>query len=432
MLSETPTNNAVNFVTGAGGFLQQVIFGYTGLRFGTQGIEPAFDPVLPSSVSRLVLRGIWLKGRRYDVVVDGARTAHRALARGSRPMIVARAPARSLVQAPAQAGPVPPVLAFPEPGVDDPAAYQRLPDPVLPRFPAQHGADLPRAAGGADDAGLGRRGQRERRASPRATRVGGRRRSPGTATDAPVSDSAGFRSIEYGLAAQAPSVKLGWFVLGSMRVERDLVYARRHLQPFTAPAFLVAEESLLVAAVRRLPVAEQQAHLALLRARTLASSRPVSVPPSPPRRATAVDRAPGRVRRSTPERRWCWSCAGVRGRSAARAGDRSVTIRSRTGRPVRFRVRVAHQRRAAHSAVAGRDLQPRVPRVPGPSRRTRPASDAARRARRLEREVLGVELLSSREKLMAGLPNFATYFGRDRMMTALMMRAIWRRRWRST
>jgi trehalose/maltose hydrolase-like predicted phosphorylase len=72
MLSETPTNNAVNFVTGAGGFLQQVIFGYTGLRFGEQGIEPAFDPVLPSSVSRLILRGVWLKGRRYDVVVDGS------------------------------------------------------------------------------------------------------------------------------------------------------------------------------------------------------------------------------------------------------------------------------------------------------------------------------------------------------------------------
>ena len=33
MLSETPTNDAVNFVTGAGGFLQQVIYGYTGLRW---------------------------------------------------------------------------------------------------------------------------------------------------------------------------------------------------------------------------------------------------------------------------------------------------------------------------------------------------------------------------------------------------------------
>jgi trehalose/maltose hydrolase-like predicted phosphorylase len=70
MLSETPSNNAVNFVTGAGGFLQQVLFGYTGLRFGERGIEPAFPPVLPSSVTRLELRGIWLRGRRYDLVVD--------------------------------------------------------------------------------------------------------------------------------------------------------------------------------------------------------------------------------------------------------------------------------------------------------------------------------------------------------------------------
>jgi hypothetical protein len=39
--------------------------------------------------------------------------------------------------------------------------------------------------------------------------------------------------------------------------------------------------------------------------------------------------------------------------------------------------------------------------------------------------VRSVELLASEEKLMAGLPNFATYFGRDMMMTALMMRSIW-------
>ena len=42
--SETPTNNAVGFLTGAGGFLQQVIFGYTGLRLGDRGLEPAFPP----------------------------------------------------------------------------------------------------------------------------------------------------------------------------------------------------------------------------------------------------------------------------------------------------------------------------------------------------------------------------------------------------
>ena len=47
------------------------------------------------------------------------------------------------------------------------------------------------------------------------------------------------------------------------------------------------------------------------------------------------------------------------------------------------------------------------------------------RYRLLERDVRGTELLSSKEKLMAGLPNYATYFGRDMMMTSLMMQPVW-------
>ena len=70
MLSETPTNDAVNFVTGAGGFLQQVIFGYTGLRLGDRGLEESFPPILPSHVTRLELRGLTIRGHRFDVVVD--------------------------------------------------------------------------------------------------------------------------------------------------------------------------------------------------------------------------------------------------------------------------------------------------------------------------------------------------------------------------
>ena len=70
MLSETPTNGAVNFLTGAGGFLQQVIFGYTGYRLGDGGLEPKFPALLPSHITRLVLRGLHVRGKRYDVIVD--------------------------------------------------------------------------------------------------------------------------------------------------------------------------------------------------------------------------------------------------------------------------------------------------------------------------------------------------------------------------
>jgi hypothetical protein len=44
--------------------------------------------------------------------------------------------------------------------------------------------------------------------------------------------------------------------------------------------------------------------------------------------------------------------------------------------------------------------------------------------RRFERQILGLELLSSEQKLMASLPNYATYFGRDQMMSALMLEPI--------
>src|SRR2546427_10113476 len=70
VLAETPTNQAVNFLTGAGGFLQQVVFGYTGLRLDESGLRAAFRPVLPSRIARLVLRNVSVRGRRYDIVVE--------------------------------------------------------------------------------------------------------------------------------------------------------------------------------------------------------------------------------------------------------------------------------------------------------------------------------------------------------------------------
>jgi trehalose/maltose hydrolase-like predicted phosphorylase len=90
VLAETPRNNAVNFLTGAGGFLQQVIYGYTGLRLQEGGLVRKFKPLLPSRIKRLVLRNIRVRGGRYDVVVqaDQLRLIPRGRARvpaGARP-----------------------------------------------------------------------------------------------------------------------------------------------------------------------------------------------------------------------------------------------------------------------------------------------------------------------------------------------------------
>jgi len=70
-LAETPRNDAVNFLTGAGGFLQQVIYGYTGLRITDEGLRPVYRPVLPSAITRLMLKHVSVHGKTFDIVVQG-------------------------------------------------------------------------------------------------------------------------------------------------------------------------------------------------------------------------------------------------------------------------------------------------------------------------------------------------------------------------
>jgi trehalose/maltose hydrolase-like predicted phosphorylase len=75
VLAETPGNNSINFLTGAGGFLQQVIFGYTGLRIGENGLVQTYKPMLPARITRLVLKNFYSRGKRYNITVEN-NTVH--------------------------------------------------------------------------------------------------------------------------------------------------------------------------------------------------------------------------------------------------------------------------------------------------------------------------------------------------------------------
>jgi trehalose/maltose hydrolase-like predicted phosphorylase len=57
--TETPTGGAINFITGAGGFLQSVIYGYPGLRL-KQDAMVFTHPQLPDGVTQLALTGVCL------------------------------------------------------------------------------------------------------------------------------------------------------------------------------------------------------------------------------------------------------------------------------------------------------------------------------------------------------------------------------------
>uniref|UniRef100_A0A8C5FN89 Protein-glucosylgalactosylhydroxylysine glucosidase n=1 Tax=Gadus morhua TaxID=8049 RepID=A0A8C5FN89_GADMO len=57
-------SGAVNFLTGMGGFLQAVLFGYTGFRIQPERLD--FKPLLPNGLSELIIRGVSYLGNKMD------------------------------------------------------------------------------------------------------------------------------------------------------------------------------------------------------------------------------------------------------------------------------------------------------------------------------------------------------------------------------
>jgi trehalose/maltose hydrolase-like predicted phosphorylase len=70
--SETSTGGAFTFTTGIGGFLQEFLYGYAGLRFGTSSVKLA--PSLTGQLGGVVLHNLSWHGRRFTVTVQRAQT----------------------------------------------------------------------------------------------------------------------------------------------------------------------------------------------------------------------------------------------------------------------------------------------------------------------------------------------------------------------
>ncbi len=316
---------------------------------------------------------------------------------------------RNSPQAPRQS----PVLEFPETGVDDPSAYQGYRTRFY-RDAARNTVQI------YIDGRAGR--VVHLLANAENESIGFTARDArGTALtldwdgpDASVTRSGG---LTYELVADAPAIHLGWFLLGSMRVERDFQYWEKHRQPFGAPAFVLDETGRLLGALERLPPRDRVRHLALLRAPDIETLRR-RLQPRVTTSATATQWMARATQLSLDGRDSLSLTILVDPRlvSAARTGD-SITLRARSGGSVPFRVRIASSADALTPLARDQIFSPEFLAF---------LAGARDSARWLERQVRGVELLVSREKLMAGLPAYATYFGRDMLLSTLMMRSIWR------
>ena len=327
-----------------------------------------------------------------------------------------------------------PVLEFPEAGLDDPAAYKGY---ATRFFRDSHGNAfqiyLDNRAGRVvhvwADAANESAAFTVRDTAGRAVPVawGG----PG----ATPSSAGRERSMRYVLAVESGAVELGWFLLGTMRQERDFQYLQWHRRPYGDSAFVLPELTGLIASLERLPPDERARHLALLAARDVGELRSRLEPGvTLTRSETAwVVRAEHTSLDGRNDMRL--EFRGAPDETDISVVDGRVIIHPRAGRAVRLDLTVTTD--AASLAPLERDrlfnadfeeyyarkqrVADSVSRVLGPSA----AQDSRVRAfRRLDRQVRGLSLLSSRDKLIASMPNYATYFGRDMMMSALMLEPI--------
>ncbi len=338
----------------------------------------------------------------------------------------------------AQARTVQPVLGFPEQGIDDPAAYQGYQtrffrdakgNVVQVYLDAKSGRVVNLLADAVNES-VGFT-VRDGAGKPLPLEWG--------SAGAIISEAGPRRTVEYQLVAKAPQILIGWILLGSMRVERDLAYSGRHLEPFDWPVFRLPEQEQLISNIERLDPIERQRHLGMLNA-SYPSDLMARLEPDLLTIAGRDRRAVMAYQPSLDNKTSLQLDLRVEPQDGSLIVILpTVSIRAVGNRPIKFTVRVTTDAPSLTPLTREQifnapflkflaDARTRANRAPQPGR-VAPAPGSVTSPvsyyRQLERDVRGTELLSSKEKLMAGLPNYATYFGRDMMMTSLMMQPVW-------
>ena len=70
--AETRTGGAFTFLTGTGGFLQELLYGFSGLRWGDDSLVIA--PTLPPQLAGLTLRNLSWRGRSFTIAIGPSTT----------------------------------------------------------------------------------------------------------------------------------------------------------------------------------------------------------------------------------------------------------------------------------------------------------------------------------------------------------------------
>ena len=332
------------------------------------------------------------------------------------------------IAVPAAADEIKPALEFPEEGIDDQTTYEGyttrfyrdLNENTLQVYIKQDVARVVHVWGNAANESLGFTCRDE--------------------NDSPVNltwarqEASRYRDgqrhfVDYKLQSSSSTLRLGHFLLGSMRQERDFQYFETHLKAF--PAEFYAEQSFgeFVSFVENLPADIQQRHLPLLSAQTIADLRARLRPSLDVFQEAATTVVS--LRQSTLNEEGHLALAFVFDRQTHDITLESghVLVRNREGKAIQFQVRVGTNAPPLtplyRDEIFNDDLRAWELNLDVASQQQGADREAnTLRLRRLKRQLTAMELLCSREKLMAGLPNYGTYFGRDMMMSVLMLEPV--------
>lgn len=236
-----------------------------------------------------------------------------------------------------------------------------------------------------------------------------------------VSENKTVRSVQYDLTIGSPSIQIGHTLLSSMRKERDFQYFQKHLKPFDAEPFHEDELKKIIANLDALPESIRKEHLQILKARDV---KELQARLDPQRILHPLNGGwlANLTQISFDGKNNLALEISVGNQQTADLTKNMIAFRSTDSTSqIPLTIRVSTDSAALtpldHRKIFNADFMKFY-------EAQKTAKDPTR-FKWLDREVRGMELLSSEEKLMAGLPNFATYFGRDTMMSSLMMEPIW-------
>jgi hypothetical protein len=225
--------------------------------------------------------------------------------------------------------------------------------------------------------------------------------------------------LRYTLTTDADELIVGLFYLGTMRQERDLGYMNKLLDPFGASRFIDEQFITMINQLEKLPVEYQTDFLKILGTINTDELRnrlipDVSIREMEKQQSILVSQTSFDGKNNLSIR------LSFQGPTKVSVQGDSILINSENGQPITFDVTIGSDAPTLHPITRNRLFN----REFFEYYQTVSQDTNVKRFQKLERQIKGLELLSSEEKLMASSPNYATYFGRDMMMSALMMEPI--------